>query len=67
MSAGLLEYFKVMLEALEVRLEMTAHVLWIAEGGTFDVLHNLLGGIHMLAMMAYNSDILGLHQFLDVR
>ena len=45
-----------------MRLEMTAPVRGIAEGGTFEVHHNLLGGNHMLATMAHNSDILGLHQ-----
>jgi len=49
-----------------VRLEMTAHVLRIAEGGTFEVHHILLGGNQMLATMAHNSDILGSHQSLVV-
>jgi len=58
--------FEAVLEALEVHLGMTAHVLWIVEGGTFEVHHNLLGGNHMLAMMAHNSDILGLQQCMVV-
>jgi hypothetical protein len=49
-----------------VHLEMTAHVLPIAEGGTFEVHHILLGGKQMLATMAHNSDILGSHQTLVV-
>jgi hypothetical protein len=53
-------------KALEVHLEMMAHVLQIAEGGTFEVHHILLGGKQMLAMMAHNSDILGSHQSLVV-
>jgi len=43
-----------------VRLEMTASVLRIAEGGTFEVHHNLLGRNHIVATMARNSDMLGL-------
>jgi hypothetical protein len=48
------------LEALKVLLELTAHVLQIAGGGTFEVHHVLRGGNHMLPTMAHNSDILGL-------
>jgi len=47
-----------------VRLEMMALVLQIAEEGIFEVHHNLLGGNHILATMAHNSDILGLQQSL---
>jgi len=61
-----LDSLQVVLDALEVRLEMTAHVLWIAEGGSFEVHHILLGGNHMLATMAHNSDMLGSHQSLVV-
>jgi len=45
---------------------MTAHVLWIAEGGTFEVHQDLLGGIAMLAPIADNFDIPGLPQSLVV-
>jgi len=62
MSAEWLDCFHAVLEALQVPLVMSAHVPWIAEWGIFQVHHNLLGGNHMLAMMAHNSDILGLHQ-----
>jgi len=65
-SAGCLDCFQAVLEAHEVLLEMTAHVLWIAEGGTFEVHHIFLDGNHMLATMAHNSDILGSHQSLVV-
>jgi len=58
--------FQAVLEALEVRLEMTAHVLQIDEGGTFEVHRTLLGGYHMLPTMAYDSDIVGSHQRMVV-
>ena len=52
--------------ALEVHLEMTAPVLWIAEAGTFEVNHMLLGGCRIFDTMAQNSDISGVHhQSLD--
>ena len=54
----------MLLEALEVRLEMMAPVLCIAEGGTFEVHHILLGGSRILATMAHNLDIVGLQQSL---
>ena len=44
-----------------MRLDMTGHVLRIAERGTFEVHRILVEGNHMLATMAHNSDILGLH------
>jgi len=52
--------FPADLEALSVLLEMTALVLGIAEGGTFETRHNHLGAGHILAMVAHNWDILGL-------
>jgi len=66
MSAEWLDCFQVVLESLQVHLQMTAQVQWTAEGGLFEVHHNRLGGNHMLATMAHISDILGLHQRLDV-
>jgi len=45
---------------------MMAPVRWIAEGGTFVVHYILLGGNRILATVAYNSHILGLHQSLVV-
>jgi len=59
--ADWLDWLLPVLEADEVRLDMTAPVQWIAEGGTFEVHHNHLGGSRMVAMMAHNSDIIGLH------
>ena len=50
----------MVLEALEVRLEMMASVLGIAEGGTFEVHYILLGGNRIFAMMAHNLDMRGL-------
>jgi hypothetical protein len=44
-----------------VCLEMMAPVRQIAEGGTFDVHYSHLGGSRILATMAHNSDMLGLH------
>ena len=61
MLADSLACFQLVLEAHKVRLEMTAPVLGFAEGGTFEVLHILLGGSGILATMAHISDILGLH------
>jgi len=61
MLADWLDGLQPVLEALEVSLEMTAPAWWIAEGGTFEVHHSQLGGSRILAMMAHNSDILGLH------
>jgi hypothetical protein len=61
-SAKLLECLQAVLEALEVHLEMMAPVWGIAEGGTFEVHHNLLGGNRILATAAYNSHIFGLHR-----
>jgi len=55
------------LQGLEVRLKMAAHVLCIAEGGSFEVHRNFLRANHMLSTTAHNSDILGLHQCLVVR
>jgi len=65
-SAEWLDWFEAVLQALEVRLEIMAHVLWIAEGGTFEVHHIVLGGNRILATVAHNSDFLGLHQSLVV-
>jgi len=64
MSAKWLECFQVVLDVLDVPLEMTAPVLWIAEGERFVVHHNLPGGGHIFATMAHNSDILCLQQSL---
>ena len=44
-----------------MHLEMTALVLGTAEGGTFETCHNHLGAGHILAMVAHNLDIVGLH------
>jgi len=66
MSAGWLVRFQTVLAAFEMCLEMTAPVMWIAKGGTFAIHHNLLEGSRILAMLAYHSDILGLHQSLVV-
>jgi len=55
------ECFPLVLEALQVRLEIMAPVLWIAERGPFEVHHNHLGWSRILATMAHSSDILGLH------
>ena len=51
----------MVLEALSVHLEMMAHVLGTAEGGTFETRHNHLGAGHILATVAQNLDIVGLH------
>jgi len=56
-----MDCFKAVLNASEVHLEMMAHVLGIAVGGTFEVHRNLLGGNQWLAMKAPNSDIPGFH------
>jgi len=53
--------FPAVLEALSVKLEMTAIVLGTAEGGTFQTRHNQLGAGHILATVANNLDIVGLH------
>jgi hypothetical protein len=65
-SGKRLDCFPAVLEVLEVGLGMTAHVLGIAEGGTFQVHHILLAGNHMLATMGHNSDIPGSPQTLVV-
>jgi len=59
-SAESQDCVEAVLVALDVCLEMTTPALWIAEGGTFEVHHILLGGNCILATMAYNSDMLGL-------
>ena len=41
-------------------LEIMAIVLESAKGGTFETHYNHLGGGHILAMVAYNFDILAL-------
>ena len=58
--------FQAALHACEGHREMMAHVLWIAEGGTFGVLQNNVRGKHFLATMAHNSGILWLHRSLAV-
>jgi hypothetical protein len=55
--------FKV---ALEVHLEMTAPVEWIAEGGTFEIHHHLHGGHHIFPTITHNPDIFVLYQRLVV-
>jgi len=47
---------------LGVHLQIPAHVFWIAEGGTFEVHHDLLGGNHKLSKTAKYLDIYGLRQ-----
>ena len=66
MAAECMDWFMAVLEAHQLHLEMMAHLQWIAEGGTFEVNHNLLGENYKLATMAHNSDIVGLHQSLSV-
>ena len=56
-----MDCFQPVLDALEVLLEMKAPVQRIADGGTFEVHHSYLGGSRILAMMAHNCNILGLH------
>jgi hypothetical protein len=58
--------FEGVLVPLMVRLEITAHVLGIAEGGTYEVTHNLRGGNDMVSTMAHYADICGLPQCLIV-
>lgn len=65
-SAKRLDHFQALLEALDAGLERTASVLCLAEGGTIEVDPNFLGRTYIPAMLAYNSDILGLHQNLVV-
>jgi hypothetical protein len=62
MSADWLESFQQVLAACEVSLEMMAHVLWIADEGTFVVHHILIGGNHIHATMAQNLDVHAFHQ-----
>jgi hypothetical protein len=57
---------QAVLEALEFRLKITTAVRSIAEGGPFEVHHNLLGRNRILAMIAHNSDVLGLQHCLVV-
>jgi hypothetical protein len=59
-SAEWLDCFEAVLEALIVHLERMAPVLLIAEGGTLEVHHNLLGGNRIIIAMTHNSDMLGL-------
>jgi hypothetical protein len=53
MFAKCLDSFEVMPDALQVRLEMSVPVLSIADGETFEVHHNLLGGNRILATTAH--------------
>jgi len=64
MSAESLDCLQAVLEVLEVRLEMIAPALRIAEGGPFEVHCNILGGSCILATIAHISDILGWQQSL---
>jgi len=66
MLAESLDCFQAVLEALKVLLGMMAHVLSIAEGGTFEIHHILFGGNHMLTTMAHNPYIVLLCQSLVV-
>jgi len=66
MLAESLHYFEAVLETLEMYLDVTAHALWIAKGGTLHVHHDVLGGNHMLPTMALNSDRVWLPQCLVV-
>jgi hypothetical protein len=66
MLAESLYCFEGVLEALEMHLEIMAQDLELAEEGTFEVHHNLLGGNHMLAIMAHNLDIHAVHLCLVV-
>jgi hypothetical protein len=47
-----------------VCLEMMAPILGAAEGETFEVHHDHLGGFHILPTVAHNLEILGLHWHL---
>ena len=64
MLASWLDWFRAVLDALLVHLEMTALVLWPAAGETFETPHNRLDGYHILAMVAHNLVIVGLHCWL---
>jgi len=61
MLADGVDDFLAVLEALSVHLEMMDLVLCTAEGGTFETRHNHLGAGHILATVAHNLDIVGLH------
>jgi len=43
---------------------MTALALGTAAGETFETCHDRLGGAHILATVAHNLDIVGLHWWL---
>jgi len=64
MLAHWLDCFPVVLDTLSVHLQKMAHVLGSAEGGTFETLHDHLGGGDILATVANNLNILGMHWWL---
>ena len=47
-----------------MHLVMTAIVLGTAPGETFETRHNRICGVHILATVAHNLDIIGLHWWL---
>jgi len=66
MLADSLNCFPAVLEALSVHLVMSALVLEAAEGGTFETRHTHLGGGRILASLAHNLELVGLHRWLVV-
>jgi len=54
----------VVLDSILGHLEMTALVVGTDEGGTFETRHNHLGGGHIIATVAHNVEIFGLHWWL---
>jgi len=66
MTAEWLDWFHLVLDALKVNLEITAHVLRTVEGGTFEVHDNSPVRNHMLATMAHYCAILAVQCSLTV-
>ena len=61
MLGNWLDYIQAVLEALSVNQELAALVRGTAAGERFEIHHNYLGGGHIIAAVAYNLDIIGLH------
>jgi hypothetical protein len=61
MLADWLDDYPAVLEALSLHLKMMALVLGPVEGGTFETCHYHLGAGHILATVAHNMDMCGLH------
>jgi len=52
--------FLAVQEAIAAYLELPVRVLGTSAWETFETLHNLIGGGHILATVAHNVDIVGL-------